>query len=215
MKKYDIYIVLGMLICVFCFLYNFSYGKTKMYSLCSQIEYDYYFLSSQYYTADLRFGLRESVYRHDLVVTQKIPYGVLTVKFFGDVPYAQNVVARLLIDDEEITCILEKNPFDSSFVCDLKKVYSQSEISLYVDNVDSGYTKLTCANLNFESNYDKALNFAFKQFKSFIDKTRQVECYLTIYSEDQSNYYWSFVIFTQSEIRFVIFDDNLNIMLMS
>lgn len=217
MKKYVVHVSIFLLFIIFCFIYNFSYGKIAQNVMCSQIEYDYFCLETDYYNAKLRFGVRESYFRRDMIRTQKKQYGVLTIKFFGDVPYAQNVVARLKIRDEEIMCILEKNPFDSSFMCDIERVYKADKILLYVDNVDFQYHDLTSVTSSFNADYSKALDFSFKTLKSFIDENKDaVECYLTIrQSDDNQQYLWYFVAVGKTQTKFILFDHNLNICLMS
>ncbi len=215
MKKYLVHVSIFALFLIFCLLYKISYGKTQQNLMCSQIEYDYFYLKTDYYTATLRFGVRERFFRHDGIRTQKKEYGVLTVQFYGDVPYAQNIVARLKVNNEELIQILEKNPFDSSFMCDLKKVYNFDTFMLYMDNVDFEYHKFVRITEQFNSNYNKALNFSFKELKSFIDENiDDIECYLTL-KQVNSQYFWYFLAVGKTQTKFILFDHNLNIYLMS
>ena len=183
--------------------------------MCSQIEYNYLYVNTDYYDATLRFGERESYFRRDGIRTRKKEYGVLTIKFFGDVSYAQNIVARIKVDGEDYLCILEKNPFDQSFMCDIERVLKYKDIQLYVDNVDFDYHSFVDVTKNFKAQYTKALSFSFKQLKPFIDQNKDsVECYLTIRSEDNSKYVWCFVAVSEYETKFILFDDMLNVCLM-
>ena len=142
MKKYVVHVSIFILFVIFCIVYRYSYGKTEQRFMCSQIEYNYLYVNTDYYDATLRFGERESYFRRDGIRTRKKEYGVLTIKFFGDVSYAQNIVARIKVDGEDYLCILEKNPFDQSFMCDIERVLKYKDIQLYVDNVDFDYHAL-------------------------------------------------------------------------
>ena len=92
----------------------------------------------------LMCGRREMEYKSDGVATELIPYGVLT----------------LYVDDKDITQVeyvlfvgtikyqgnMQKNPYDSSWVADIKTSVDKSEnirVDIIIDNTKSSY-KLKC-----------------------------------------------------------------------
>ncbi len=215
MKKYVVHLCILLIFIVFCFVYKYSYGLTQRRYFCSQIEYSYYRAETDYYSATLRFGERESYFRRDGIRTQKKQYGVVTVKFFGDVPYTSSVVARLCVDNDVIFLVLEQNPFDQTFMCDIEKVFHSDNISIYLDNVDFKYHTLSCVNDGFSSSYDDAIKFGSLKLKPFIDQNLDVvECYLTIQKQENC-YVWYFYAVGKTEYKFVLFDDKLNVLAMS
>ena len=215
MKKYVVHLCIFVCFVMFCFVYKYSYGLTQRKYLCSQIEYSYYEVETDYYSATLRFGERESYFRRDGIRTQKKQYGVITVKLFGDISYATSIAARLNINDNVSLLILEQNPFDQSFMCDIEKVYNSDNILFYIDNIDFQYNQFMCVNNDFSTTYDNAIKFGFDKLKPFIDQNiDMVECYLTIQKYGET-YVWYFYAVGKTEVKFVLFDDKLNVLAMS
>ena len=100
-------------------------------------------------------------------------------------------------------------------MCDIEKVYNSDSIMIYIDNIDFQYNQFMCVNNDFSTTYDNAIKFGFDKLKPFIDQNiDMVECYLTIQKYGET-YVWYFYAVGKTEVKFVLFDDKLNVLAMS
>ena len=145
-------------------------------------------------------GLREKDYVINGFATELVEFGVLTFMFKTDVALPETVNYVLTIGTTRHDGVLEQNPYDGSFVCDVKKVVDSNDVitakiiagefveSVEVVSVLSGWNvddvnalKLACSELKSELN-DFVENDEF-----------YAECYIKIINDpdvDKNNYFW-------------------------
>ena len=199
-----------------------SYGKSKQYSVTSQIEYNFFNLSTDRYLAECYFGEREEYFEYDGNSTQKVEYGIFRVIMFALSDCTQNLKANIKINNKEKIFILEKNPFDNSFMCDICQICDDNDcIEIIIENIDNNYQKFNCISANWNINYKKAINMSFKYLKEFaLKNNNNFEGYLTIvYNKNLTDtlYFWCYRIVTKdNQVKLVVIDTNFgDVVLMS
>lgn len=173
---------------------NSYIGKNNMYKITSQIQKTYFINTTSRYVAEFSTGKREQVFEYNGISTDKVDYAVLKIKFFEDTNFANSINVKIKYNDKEITAVLEKNPFDLSFMCDLKHLFKGNSIQILIENVDDDFVSLECVSTKWQINYEEALKIGFKALKNFI-KQNQCECYLTVGYEKynlETIYFWIF-----------------------
>lgn len=148
------------------------------------------------FTATFTSGEREENYVMDGTKTNLVDFGVLTVKFNGQLD-DDSPQFELKINDKTFADNLERNPYDGSFVYDtLCQVDDASSVELYLVDLDQR-EKLVCVSNNWSADYKEAINiFSQKYSKELSSHTSkgnlQGEVYVKIVSTDKSldNIYW-------------------------
>lgn len=155
-----------------------------------------YFGECQEFKANLMCGVREEPYEYNGVKNNDREFGVLTVIF------AQNydielIEFELIVDGESCIGLLEKNPFDSSFMADVEKRFeSGSEMSLKILSLEE--VKLECLSSSWNISSQKALEIGIEALREdmedFITQNRLYgECYLKIITDSSmQKFYYSF-----------------------
>ena len=223
MKKILLTFVSSVLIFMILYVCFYgSFGKSIKYNVTSQIEYDFFNLNTDRYFAECYFGEREEYFEYDGNSTQKVEYGIFRVVMLALSDYTQNLKANIKINNEEKVYILEKNPFDNSFMCDICRICTQNDcIEIMIENIDYNFKSLNCISLNWKIDYKSALNLSFKYLKDFaLKNNNNFEGYLTIvYNKNLTDtlYFWCYRIVTKNnQVKLVVFDTNFgDIILMS
>ena len=145
-------------------------------------------------------GMREKDYVINGLATDLVEFGVLTFMFKTEVSLPETVNYVLTIGTTRYDGVLEQNPYDGSFVCDIKKVVNSADVitakiiagefveSVEVKSVINGWNvddanalKLACSELKGELN-------------NFIENDEfYAECYIKIINDpdvDKNNYFW-------------------------
>ncbi len=206
MKKYVIFITI-IIICVAGIVcINLYFGRSQIYNMTSQLQHNYFMKNTDRYFVEFYSGERENVFEYNGVSTQKVAYGIFSVKLFGDNNYAKSLNTFVKLNGKEYIYILEKNPFNSTFMCDVGSVFDDdASIEILIENLDDSYVKLDCISNSFNISYYNALEKGFNVLKNFIKQNsknnKSCECYLTIvYNKynNNTNYFWAFMVKTSN-----------------
>jgi len=118
--------------------------------------------------ATLTCGYREDVYKIDGVSNNLIPFGVITVFVDGSYWNNKNVEYNLFVGTEKYSGFFEVNPFDESYVVDLKKIVDRNQNILL--EVICGYDKTSIKLHNVDDNWKMksrdCLNVVAKHYKN-------------------------------------------------
>lgn len=212
MKK--LLIIVAILIVVttgICFL---PYGKSDKYNMMSMIQHNYYALETERYFAEFYCGERENNFQYDGFSQPKLQFGIFRVKLFGSVNYANNLDIIIKIDNQQRELSLAKNPFDNTFMCDIEKIYDNSEIEIFVKNIDENFNSMKNISQDWNFGYEKVIDKGFDVLQNFINDNKKngnsCECYVSvIYNKfnAQTNYFWNFNIRTSDfKSKTVVFD---------
>lgn len=193
-----------------------SISSSKKYNLTSQIQYNYFLLKNDNYIAELSCGLREDNFDYDGISNNKLEYGILKVEIYGFTGYASNIDVVLNISDKNYPYILEKNPFDNSYMCDLEFIIqNNNKIKLKINAIDNNFNEFECVSNLWKMNYKSAQQKGYDVYNSFIKENnknnKSCECYLTvIYNGYQNtNYYWVFKVQTTDlKSKMIVIDTN-------
>lgn len=177
--------------------------------------------NDELYTLNLSSGLRESEYKFDGVITDKVDFAVITFVRNDNLPLANDTYAYIVkINDEEFSGFLEKSPVDNTYVADLGvSVNDDAIVSARISF--TGYTfsgDLTNISSAFGYNKNKVIEIANKELKEEIknitqDSNVKIEVVTKIMKDyssvDMKNYYWYVgVISTNGDTLGLIIDAN-------
>ena len=192
-----------------------SITKSEKYNLCSQLEYNYFNVKADRYFAECYSGLRESYFEYDGVPTQKVEYGIFRVVL--DIPsnYAKVLYANIKINDLCFDIIMEKNPFDDSYMSDCCKIFaSDDNIGIMIENIDYNHNDFSHVSDTWLIDYKEAIDIAFKTLDGFIKENKSIcEGYLTIIYNKNNNdtlYFWSYRIVTKNNKSVLVVIDVYN-----
>ena len=150
--------------------------------------------------ATLISGKREKEYVINGYCTEPCEFGVLTFTIKNEQNLSDNVNYVLTIGTTRFDGILEKNPYDGTYVCDIKKtVLNEEMISAKIiagEFVES--VELKSVILNWNVNHDDALKLACKELnkelETFIENdVFNGECYIKILNDSDigdTSYFW-------------------------
>ncbi len=202
MKKHLIFVIIILASVLGLLCINLYFGRSQMYNMSSQLQHNYFMKTTDRYFAEFYSGEREQSFEYNGISTPKIAYGIFSIKLFGDNNYAKSLNAFVKLNGNEYIFILEKNPFNGTFMCDVGSVFKDdANIEILIENIDDGYVKLDCVSNSFKINCYRALEKGFDTLKSFIKENsknnKSCECYLTIaYNkfDEETNYFWVFMV---------------------
>ena len=179
---------------------NSYIGKNNMYKITSQIQKTYFINTTSRYVAEFSTGKREQVFEYNGISTDKVDYAVLKIKFFEDTNFANSINVKIKYNDKEITAVLEKNPYDGTYVCDVKKIIDTTDVvsakiiagefvdSVQISNVASGW------NVNHENALKLACSELKKELNTLIENDEFCgECYIKILNDTElkeNHYFW-------------------------
>lgn len=195
-----------------CFLlFSLSFLLTSLVSLVgcnsvyneisknvSETRYNIFSGSNSSVTATFMCGKREKDYVVNGYSSPLIDFGVVTVTVKSTSLNTDNIRAVITINTHRYEKVLEKNPFDGTFVCDIKTTTDASELSLklfFGDQIEQ--LSLSNLSLGWKVDNSKALKIATKAIKPQLKKQIQSgfngEVYVKIIEDtkvNKGNYYW-------------------------
>ena len=182
--------------------------------MCSQIEFGYMNLFTDRYFAEYSFGEREEEFEMNGISTEKVKYGLLKIQFFENTNFANTINVNVIVDEENLFVILEKNPFENNYVCDIEKLGKNIEIK--IENIDDEFEKLDYISNGWKSSYKQALEkcvkFLDKEIKTNKKNGIKSEIYVTIIygdTEENKNYFWNFILVnSQYKSKNIVLDVN-------
>lgn len=160
------------------------------------------------YNLTVTSGTREQDYQFDGKTSELVDFLLVALAYSS--PHSEQTIDFVInINGTDYSGILEKNPYKSNYMCDIKKsVDENDEITIKFDNKEN---KLVCKNKDFEIDYEKAISIATGEFnenlKSYTkNKKNLYECYLKILykPEISENFYWYFLVKADKQYNFVI-----------
>lgn len=166
----------------------------------SEIRYNAFAVKNENFKVNFMSGERENPYEYDGKSAGKCDFGVITVVFkefctFMKVPFSMS------IGDEKIDGLLEKNPYNESFMADTgRRVKDDSVIKVKIGDWDE--VNLENISNDFKINYENALKIGINELNNelnscYIKGKFKGECYLKIITSDNFNsdeFFWSFSV---------------------
>lgn len=198
MKKF-LYVLLMLPMFLFAGCSNnnlFNLAKNNI----AEARYNLYVGETENLKVMLTSGIRESDYVINGYCSDPCDFGVLTFNFKTQITLPETVNYVLTVGTVRFDGVLEQNPYDGSYVCDVKTIVNSSDVvsakiiaGEFVESVE-----LTCVNQNWNVDYIKALNLACdelnQKISTFIENDQFLgECYIKILNDDELGancYYW-------------------------
>lgn len=199
MKKICIVLMLFCAVASSCFVLigcNSVYNEVS--SNVSEIRYNIFTGTSGMISATFMCGKREKNYVINGYSGPLIDFGIITVSINSANYDTQNIKAIVTIDTHRHEEVLEQNPFDGTYVCDIKTTTNASDLTLKLFFGDQT-EQLTLTNIsqNWKVDCNKALKIATKTTKQVLKKQIQSsfkgEVYVKIIEDtkvNKGNYYW-------------------------
>lgn len=205
MKKYKygfsfLVLCLSVIMLSGCFnnkLYNLSSNKL------AEVRYNLYHGKTNDIEVSLMSGKREKDYIINGYCTEPVEFGVLTYKILDEnLELNGEQFFVLVVGTTRYDGNLEKNPFDGTYVADLKKII-QSDLKITAKIMIGTFvheTELTSATKDWAVNHEEALKIACKELKTeletFIENGEfAAEVYVKIITDKEFNkesdtYFW-------------------------
>lgn len=178
--------------------------NSKIYDMAvnniAEARYNLYAGETENLKATLMSGVREKDYVINGYATTNVNFGVLTFKFKTEITLPETVNYVLTVGTTRYDGILEKNPYDGSFVCDVKTIIDTQEVVtakiIAGEFVESVEVKSVTEKWNV--NYLNALKLACSELKkeltTFVENDEFYgECYIKIINDDEleeNHYLW-------------------------
>jgi len=177
--------------------------------------------SDDIYSVSFSTGMRESDYNFDGIVTEMVPFGVLTLTRNNNSSLANDTYSYIVtINDQTYSGFLEKNNNDNSYSADLE-VSTTGDEAINVQISFTGYSfnqNLENISKSFQVDSQTALKLAQNELKKDIenllsDNNIKIEVVMKImkdYSaENAKHYYWYVgIISTNGETMGILLDAN-------
>lgn len=205
MKKKNILImfVLMAMVCVFTLS---GCGSKKLVQIVqsnlAEVRYNLMLGSNSNITSSLMSGKREKDYVVNGIATESVDFGVLTFKVLNeDVVFTDDVKYVLTVGTNRTDGILEKNPFDGSYVADIGKIIADTSEVIKAKILCGTFNEeveLISVTKDWKVQHDNALKLACTELKreleSFFENDMFMgEAYVKIINDelgDKNNYYW-------------------------
>ncbi len=191
-----------LIISVFCLILMCGCGYNNIVQLASENVAEcrevMYVGSNQHIKVNMISGMRERNYVVNGYCTEGIEFGVITFTILDDIEI-DNANYVLTVGTTRYDGLLERNPYDLTYMCDIKKNINTSEVvtAKIIAGEFVECVELVNITNNWNVNSDNALKIAVsqlsKQLKPFVDNGEfKGECYIKIVSDDEINdvYYW-------------------------
>ncbi len=217
-KKFALFTLLAVMICCFS-----ACGKNNIDLNNHIIEKreNLFVANDNLYSVSLSTGEREKDYKFDGIVTEMVPFAVLTLTRIENLPLAVDTYSYIVtINDQSYSGFLEKANNDNSYLTDLE-VSITGEETINVSISFTGYTfnkNLENISSNFQVDSNAAIKIAQKELKENLnnltnDKNVKIEVVMKIMkdfsSEELKNYYWYVgIISTNGETLGILVDAN-------
>ncbi len=213
--------ILALLLCV---LPLTACGKKSNLNLADKViekRENLFVACDDLYSATLSTGTREQDYNLDGVVTEAVPFGILTLTRLDNHPLANDTYSYIVtINDQNYSGFLTKSNSDNSYSADLEtNTLGDENISVKISF--TGYTfdqGLTNISKDFQVDSTAALKLAENELKSDINnvlsnKNVKIEVIMKVLKDhsnnDLKNYYWYIgVVSTTGETFGILIDAN-------
>ena len=173
------------------------------------------------YSATLSTGTREQDYNLDGVVTEAVPFGILTLTRTDLHPLANDTYSYIVtINDQKYSGFLTKSNTDNSYSADIE-ANTLGDEAVNVKISFTGYTfdqDLTNISKDFQVDSNAALKVAEKELKADLknvlaNKNVSIEVVMKVLkdhsNQDLKNYYWYVgVVATTGETFGILIDAN-------
>jgi len=167
----------------------------------AEVRYNLYYGANDNIEVTLMSGEREKDYIINGYCTPPVEFGVLTFKILDEsLELAETPMYVLIVGTTRYNGELEKNPFDGTYVADLKKII-KGDINIYAKILIGTFVEevgLASATKNWKIDHNEALKIACKELKGqltdFVENGEFLgEAYVKIINDKEFNknaYYW-------------------------
>ncbi|MBO5910227.1 MAG: hypothetical protein J6Q15_01820 [Clostridia bacterium] len=201
MKK--ILCVLSIAVCGILFVGcgNGKKNETNFNNHLIEVRNNLFAGEDQIYYATVCTGEREKDYALDGVVNELIPFGIVTLaRHDNELLRQDRYQFTLIVNGENITGVLEKSPYDNTYLADIEQVIADdAEIKLELVVDGSNFSQqLINVSSNFDVDKDSAISIACEELNDNIkhlsdEKNNFSEAFIKIlkdYSGESNRYYW-------------------------
>lgn len=196
-KKVVIISLLLMSIFTFCA----CKGEKEFLNKMSELRQNYFDIKTADYYVSLTTGYRENPYlsdgKHSGNLTQ---FGLLELTLFDKLFSGDKLEYEIMIENNKIKGVMEKNPFTSTFMDDIEMVVEDNKsVIIKVLYGEEAELSLVNRSLNFEIDYSKALEIASTNMsEKFKEKNIKFdgETYLKLIHDNSSfdKFFWHFSV---------------------
>lgn len=202
MKKIIKFVIFILLFClVVGIAYNLFFKVDKQllaYNSISEIRYNYFTGNDDLSYVNLSSGYRENPYVVDGIHQEMVPFGVLV--FRTTLYNISEPSYTLKIDDVKFEGVMERNPLDGTYVCDVENfINAESKINVEIKIEDKVYNfELVCQSNTWNIDAENAFKIAINRLDKSVDrlmhgKEFQGESYVKIVTDPNNRldiYYW-------------------------
>lgn len=198
MKKIFLYILVVSIICVSGIVFASCKDASfdLIYNNMAEIRQSIWAGENKKFKCTLMCGKRETDYKINGYATSLIEFGVVTVvNQTNEELTALNFV--LITSNNSFSGSFEINPFDNSFVTDIKHIISDDIVKLKIyDGVDELEIQIENLSNSWQINYLSALEIAYNKNKSDLktiieDNKFLGEAYIKLLENNETNsYFW-------------------------
>lgn len=218
MKKFS-FILLCFLSVVFVGCNNlkvYDYVKNNI----AEYRQNLYVGENEKIAVSLTSGCREKDYVVNGLCTNPIEFAVLTFNLKQKQTMPETVNYVLTVGTSRYDGLLEKNPYNGSYVCDIKKIIESSDVItakiIAGDFVE--YVELKSVTDNWNVNYDNALRLACVELKNELltlieNNEFYGECYIKIINDEvvsENHYFWYVNFVSRSGKTFAVVIDPIS-----
>lgn len=214
MKKIFVIIILSLIFVLTSCKDNSMYLKSVQQ--VSEIEYCHFeFINDDYYLS-LVGGQREEPYIIDGVAQNLIDYGVIKFKPFSNEKIEDNITAIVCVSLTDYTVNLQQNPFDFSYMADIKfcpKIEDIVFVKIKYLNVEFEEQLIEITS-NFKLNANDSLKYFVNNYGDIIknfevyDKLN-IEFHISILQDEfnkNTEYFWYVAFFDGKNMYSACFD---------
>ena len=191
---------------------NKNYNRIK--NNLAEVRYNVFVGENDNFKITFMSGKREKDYSINGYNTELIDFGVITIISKNSSTDLTNSNVKISIGENQFEEVLEKNPFDNTYVADIKTLVDDSinTISVKINNPDSNISLINNCS-EWKVNHSKALKLAFnqlsKELKPHITTQFLGEIYVKIIEDTinaNGNYLWyvNFVSRTGNQYSVII-----------
>jgi len=211
MKKY-LYVVISLLICVFAF---FGCEKSVSANFKSSISENTYGLASSCdakFKVDYKWGTREEPYAGDGKTMPSVEFGVITVTSLTGKLADHTLSYKINIDSKNYQGDFLVNPYDQTFVIDLKFIPKQTdsfEIEVINQQKSYNYNLKNVLDLS-DCNSSEAINIAKQTLEptlnSKLSKGETYEIYVRLINSQNKDFKpcWYVSVYTSKNQLFAV-----------
>ena len=214
MKKFIVLLCFCLLILPIQSGCSFSLNSAVKANM-SEIRKNVFEAENEKFKVSFMSGQRENPYYYDGVSEKKCDFGIFTV-YFKEFVGALKVPFIATINDQKYEGVLEKNPFNESYMVDIERsVSDEDSIMIQIDN--NSAISLSNISSSWNISWQDALDIGIKELNEelrsvYIKGVFNGECYLKPITDDNfisGEYFWAFILVNTRFERFtVVFDVN-------